>query len=814
MSHVSRTEVLRASDAGRAEIARLATHLAGCAACRSRAASLLRDRAHQATREVPLRTLLELATFEMDAAVAQLLARAELAELRRLTRGAQKERVIRSRSCHSPAFLDVILASLRAQQAREEAEALASLAVLAAQGMDSRDGEAFKNDLLATIWTETANARRINGDWHHAQAALRRAGEYLNLGTGNPSIRARWLSITASLRTDQCARDEAMAYLEECREIYEAQSDWPLVARTLVQMAHCIADKDPARGLAVLDRAIAFMPSEDATLRWLAVSIRAECLIDLGRVGEALQAFHDAELLRPLHFRASASLKSAFTAARLLEALGRPLEAEALFLEAIMGDIEQGRYKDALLDLLYAFGFHVRQGAPERAVELSLRAFDEMERQDAVVHEQLHVLWAQLIDAARAEDLDDGMLAEARAYLEMHWRHPASEEPTLAQAKRPSSSLQREAAAEGAALIEPLLARSLWSRIRQKTRKEQQRQVADSPECHTRAFFEVLLADMRAAGSRDESEFIASLALAAIEPAEEVDPVKCDLKALAWIEIANVCRIDAEWNRAAAALRRAHEQLARGSGDLLARARTQSVAASLRADQGQRAEAFAMLEECLTLYEGERAWPLVARTLVQMAHTLVDTEPERGFALVERALPMIPAADAALRWLAESNRTECLIGMKEIGPALQAFHLAESLRASQPRADAERQSTFTAARLLEGLGYFKEAECLFQTAITDAFEREAYREGCLDLLYLYGLHIRMGETEKAMALCRYAVTKLDLFRVGHEQLRTVWLDLMTAARCSIHFESLAEVRVYFEVHWKKPAARTPYISHG
>jgi hypothetical protein len=46
-----------------------------------------------------------------------------------------------------------------------------------------------------------------------------------------------------------------------------------------------------------------------------------------------------------------------------------------------------------------------------------------------------------------------------------------------------------------------------------------------------------------------------------------------------------------------------------------------------------------MLEHCQKLYEDEKAWPLVARTLIQMGHTLVDTAPERGLVLVEKAFP-------------------------------------------------------------------------------------------------------------------------------------------------------------------------------
>jgi tetratricopeptide (TPR) repeat protein len=633
------------------------------------------------------------------------------------------------------------------------------------------------------------------------------------MGTRNSSIKARWLSIFASLRTDQGVRDEAMSYMEECRRIYEARSDWPLVARTLVQMAHCIVDHDPERGLGLLDRARVFLPSEDATLQWLSESIRTECLVTLGRVDEALLAFAEAELLRPLHYRPSANLRSAFTAGRLLEALGRMREAEALFDEVVTGDLERGLYRDALLDLLYVFGFHVRLGSPERAAEVSLHGLCEMERENVVVHDQLRSVWTQLIEAARGKALDEGMLAEAHDYLRTHWKHPAPTEPVFVHRERALASSGRVAVPENEKLIEPVLARALWSLVRREPRKRQHARIAESPECHTTGFFEVLLAEMRAAGSRDESEFVASLALRAVQAMDEPAAAKHDLQALVWTEIANICRIDTEWNRALAAIRRAEEHLSEGSGDLLLKGKMRSIAASLRADQGHRAEAVVMLGEGEKLYRHQKAWPLVARTLVQTAHCLVDTEPERGLALIERALPMIPAPDTVLRWLAESNRTECLIEMGEIGQALQSFHLAESLRSGQPRADAAHRSNFTAARLLEGLGHLREAERLFENTIADAFAHEAYREGFLDLLYVFGFHIRTGATEKAVALCRFAITRLDLFDVGHEQLRTVWMELMDAAgRRAITLQSLTEARGFLEMHWKKPAAKAPRFS--
>lgn len=814
MAHLSEPELLCAIGAGRAEVERMAAHLGVCPSCRALAARLLEDRALPAKREAPLRMLLDLAAYERQAAVVRLIARAEFADLMRQTRAAQKERVIRSRAAHTPAFIDLLLAAVRAPHPKDEAEFLAGLAVLAVQGMEEkRDSAAFKNDLLGTIWTETGNARRIHGEWPHALAALERAAGYLDAGTGNAALRARWLSISGSLQADQGARAKAMASLQECLGICEARREWPLVARALVQMAHCNVEHDPAEALALLDRSGVTSLSEDPTVQWIAASIRAECLVTMGRVGDALLAFQEAERLRPLQQRPNSGVRSAFTAARLLEALGRMREAEALFDEALAGDLEAGLHKDALLDLLYIFGFHVRSGAPERAAEITLRTLAEIEHQGTVLHEQLRSVWTRLIDNAREHALDDRVFQEAGEYLRGHWKSPAPAEPTFASGERVAAAADTSAATADERLIAPLLARARWSRIRRETRKNQQAQVRESPGCHTKDFAELLLAELRAAGSRDEAEFIASLALRAAEGMAEPAAYRQDFLAQVWTEIANVRRIAAEWNHAHAALRRSGEHLSRGSGDPRLKGRMRSVAASLAGDQGYRPEALVILAECQALYEGEGAVPLVARTLVQTAHTVVESDPARALALAEKAFLMIPAQDAVLRWLAESIRTESLIEMGDAGQALQAFQIAESLRAGHARPDAAYRSNYTAARLLEALGHLREAEQLFEAVIAEAFEREAYREAFLDILYLFGLHLRQDATEKAVALCRFAIARLDLFDVGHEQIRTVWVELRDAAtRRAIRLESLAEVREFVRVHWKTPAAKAPRFS--
>ncbi len=810
MPHVSKEDLLRASDAGRPEVARLAAHLGECAACRSLALSLVQDRPLRAKRQDPLRTLLDFATFEEGEEVERLLARAELAGLRRLTRGAQKERVINTRSCHTAAFIDVLLAAVRNPYPRREAEGLSSLAVLAVQGMDlTHISTGLRNDLLATIWTETANTRRVNGEWSNAQVALTRGGTHLDLGTGSPLLRARWLSVSASLRADQGARDDAMAHLEECRRIWEARRDWPLLARTLVQMAHVAIDRDPEASLAWLDRAAAY-PYEDASLRWLAELMRAEALIMLSRIKDALPVYARSERMRPLQQRRNAKLRATYTAARLLEALGHANDAEVLFEEVLSGDLHEGLHKDALLDVVYFIGFCVRSGRSERAEEIGLQTLADIEGQGTVLHEQLRRVLGRIIEAARKNALDQETLQEADDYLRAYWKYPAPVEPVFPGGERMPASPTPAAALEDKALVAPLLARALWSRIRRGTRRVQQGQVAASPECHTKEFLDLLLGELVAAESRDEAEFLAHLAVRAVEGAAEPAEVAQDFMTRVWTEIANVRRIAAEWPRTEAALKRAHEHLGRGSGVPLLKARLRSITASLLFDQGQRAEALVALEECRQLYEDQKAWPLVARTLVQLAHTLVERDPERAIALTDQALPLIPAEDTVLRWVAVGIRAESLIELGEIGQALQAFHLWESLRGSHARSDADLRSNYTAARLLEALGHFDEAEQLFEAVIAEEFDREAYRAAFLDILYLFGLHMRRGAKGKAVELCRFALARLDAINVGHDQLRVVWTELMNAATLQgMRLDALVEVREFLRVHWKIPAPTAP-----
>jgi tetratricopeptide (TPR) repeat protein len=434
MSHVSNEEIRRlgSGEAGEIETEGLTRHALSCQPCRAQVADLLEDIAPRAKREGPLKTLVELIRMERERALEGLAARAEWASFRELTRKAQRDRVIESRACHSSAFLEILLAELRSASSWKDSEFFGNLALLAIKGMDERKCPAtLKNDLLAGVWIELANTRRIGSEWHHAAAALQKAEQYLAEGSGNPLPRARMFSITASLRAEQGHLSEAMSLLERCHQIYEAGKDWHWVARTLVQMAYTSIETEPERGLVLLDQAAPLIPTEDVSLRWLAANLRSGGLIEIGQIEQALLVFQEAESLLAAQTRPNAKLRNTFTAARLLEALGRTKEAEKLFEEVIAEGLEREWYKDALLDFLYLFGFHIRAGATEKAIAVCQRALAQLDLLE-LGHDQLRAVWTQLRDAAGRQALTGQSLAMARSYLRVHWKHPAAKMPVLA----------------------------------------------------------------------------------------------------------------------------------------------------------------------------------------------------------------------------------------------------------------------------------------------------------------------------------------------------------------------------------------------
>lgn len=335
-----------------------------------------------------------------------------------------------SKTCQTIGFFRHVLSELREESSWEEAEFLAGLALLSIEGMHQRQqiAQAPYDDLQAEVWTAIANARRRAAEWKRAHQALANAEQHLKAGTGDLRLKAGLLSISASTLADKGQVSEALAALEECKAIYDGLSEWALLARTLVKEANVLAGTEPAGGLVALDHASPLIPAEDSYLTLLAELLRVECLIELGKPSEALQAYRRCSRLFTACPRTRMRIRGRFTGARLLDALGFTPQAERLFGEVIDQDVEHELYKDAFLDLLYLYGRYVQAGESEKAAHVCRRALTDPSL-SAVAHEQIRGLWEQLLDAAHRQAISQEVLNDLRQYLSIHWKHPAAIPP-------------------------------------------------------------------------------------------------------------------------------------------------------------------------------------------------------------------------------------------------------------------------------------------------------------------------------------------------------------------------------------------------
>ncbi|MFY9824061.1 MAG: hypothetical protein WAM82_21965, partial [Thermoanaerobaculia bacterium] len=346
---------------------------------------------------------------------------AERSAMRHLSIKAQKDRAGVSKVCKSWPFVALLIKELSQQSVYEASENLGALIAVCIQGMDPiHYSEELKSDLMAEMWAELANARRKAAEWPRALKAIERAGSFRQQGSGNVWLHTHFLEIRAAIQSDQGSLVEALAELESCREIYAGVEDWPGVARTLIQAANNLAEHDPSRALRFAKQAIPLIPTSDPGLLGIANLLQVDCLIWLEQIPEAAGLFARCLARNEV---GRMRIRREFICARLLHAAGFKKEAERLHSDVVSADLEASLYKDAFLDLLYAFGVHVREAELDKAASICQRALSEVELA-AFSHEQIKSIWTLLLEKVQRRAIELDLIKRVRGYMAVHWRHP------------------------------------------------------------------------------------------------------------------------------------------------------------------------------------------------------------------------------------------------------------------------------------------------------------------------------------------------------------------------------------------------------
>lgn len=385
-----------------------------------------------------LRSLLDLHEIEETSVAQRLEAEASWAEIRPLSTKARRDKVRLTRTFHTLSFLDVLLEEGAVAGTPTESEEIFYLAFLVAGQLPSaKYSIELKNDLCAECCAEMANARRRLAKWSAARDALKKGAEYVEKGSKDGIAEGRVLCVAGALEDDLGNTEEAANILRRATKLFETAEEAFFVSRTLVQLAYILVDFEPAESLRIIEEALWLIPANNPRLVMFAEGIRVNCLVNMGASEEALLRFDDLKDLHEQFREPLIQIRRQFTAARILEHLGRHQKAETLFQEVIASDLEHGLMKDFFLDLVYLLGFYLRQGKTQEAIGVCRRASQELSLVDdedgnsEPARDQMRMVWRHLEEEVKKGTVDLGATTVLRNYIKAHWRTPASEPPTF-----------------------------------------------------------------------------------------------------------------------------------------------------------------------------------------------------------------------------------------------------------------------------------------------------------------------------------------------------------------------------------------------
>ena len=364
-------ERFRRGEAGRDEARTVVRHLlAGCAECRQATARIwpaLDAPGVKTGHALPGRGAgvgdydysAAFARAERDMSRHQLLLAEERAAVPRLRqklarhpRTRQEVLAGNSSRFHTWPFVESLLDDCRrlCQTDPEEAVHLGRLATQLADRLEAeRYGRERVSDLRARSWAELANILRVQEHHREAEQGFERARDLLEQGTGDPVEKAEVLSLEASMWTNRCEFDRAIALLDRAIAIARRLGENELWARALILKAKCTTDRGlPEEALPLLLEAQ--MHLDPALNPRLAVGVQHNILYALVQAGRFEEAASGLVGTRALYRRLDYSINRIrldWLEGRVFHGLGRLEEAEYRFCLAFDAMLAEGLDFDA-----------------------------------------------------------------------------------------------------------------------------------------------------------------------------------------------------------------------------------------------------------------------------------------------------------------------------------------------------------------------------------------------------------------------------------------------------------------------------------
>jgi tetratricopeptide (TPR) repeat protein len=290
----------------------------------------------------------------------------------------------------------------------------------------------------------------------------------------------------------------------------------------------------------------------------------------------------------------------------------------------------------------------------------------------------------------------------------------------------------------------------------------------ESEDFWTWGLCEVLLERSWTLRHEDAKEML-QLAGLATEAADRLDPEKYgvretfDLRARAWGEYANACRVSDNLVPAEGAIGRALELRKQGSGSEPLHARLAELTAGILSHQRKFPAAFQALDMAYTIHRKQGDLQSAARVLVQRGiYTGRSGDPEQGIQILAQALRQIDEdGDPKLRFLVLHNILLFRVERGEFRAAsLQLFEM-RPLYARHAGAVDMAKLRAVEGKIAAGLGELERAERAFLQVREEFQKRGQVYVAAIAGLELAAIWLRQGRTEEVKHLI---LETLEVFR--------------------------------------------------
>lgn len=370
---------------------------------------------------------------------------------------------------------------------------------------------------------------------------------------------------------------------------------------------------------------------------------------------------------------------------------------------------------------------------------------------------------------------------------------------------------------EEARSIGQLCAKAWWTELRELSPREQAQKLDSVVAIQKREVVEAIIHEAKLMSSRDPfgAEHLATSARKLVDRLPEGEfslPVKNGLKLSATTVVANSRRLAGDWQGAFAAISEARRYLIGGVVGPEQRAFLVAMHACLVCDTGHLEEAVLLLAQAEDFYKEAGDFKGLASVRIYIASALLEAgRAEESLSMATEALHYLTPDCVRLEMLARSIITESLVFQGRPEEALRSYASTKHLYVEVGGDIIQSKTEYLEARILDALGYARESEKLFRSAIAGLTESENYRPALLARLALFESLFKRGALGKAARLCEEAIDLLQKTDMIHVQMRQVWKGLLAAVRAeALTALKIQEVRTYLVRHWTAPASNVPF----